>query len=402
MTIEWAMWFALGFLVAAVSALVLMASLWRRAVRLTGRRVAATVPADATAALAEKDLQAARFARDIRRHELALADLRRRNTEERVAVGRASIALDEMRLARDAEAAKVAAGLAREGIQAEVIAAREATIREREADLAAARATIVRHEETIADHEATIAGLERRVEERDVEIAARETEAEAREVQIEGLRADLAAKAERIDELRKTLGLAETVVAQEKDRANRLDRRIERLVADVADREEIADQRQRELARARQALTTANARVAALSQRADGATASQAMRLGDNAEHSVDLLEQQKAELETRLAVIEAERDRMAARLREAEQARPAGERATTRGELRDRIADLAAEMVRLTGAVEGPASPIEAILAKGEAGAGPRPSLADRIRALRAASQTSAEARERANRSAE
>ena len=40
MTIELAMYFALGFLTAGVLALALMTSLWRRAVRLTTRRVA--------------------------------------------------------------------------------------------------------------------------------------------------------------------------------------------------------------------------------------------------------------------------------------------------------------------------------------------------------------------------
>lgn len=386
MTIEWAMWFALGFLVAAVIGLVLMSSLWRRAVRLTSRRVAANVPADAEAALAEKDLLAARFARDIRRYELALSDLRRRNTEERVAVGRQTIALDEMRLQRDGETARAEAGLLREAAQAEVIAAREATIRERDEDLAAARATIARLEETIADHETTIASLENGVQERDVEIAARKTEIDAREARIEGLAAELAEKKARIDELRKTLGLAETVVAQEKDRANRLDRRIERLVADVADREEVADRRQRELERARQALTSANARIAALTQRGEPAAAA---RLGDNVEHSVDLLEQQKMELESRLEVIEAERDRLAARLREAERARPGGDGGATRAVLREQMADLAAEMVRLTGAIETGDGKITEILAAPNAGDGPRPSLADRIRALRAAQKS-------------
>ena len=395
MTIETAMWFALGFLVAAVLGLVLMASLWRRAVRLTTRRVEASVPADAEAALAEKDLQAARFARDLRRHELALADLRRRNTEERVAVGRQTIALDEMRQARDAEIARVEAGLAREAARAEEIAAREATIRQRDEDLASARTTIGRLEETVADLETTIASLENTVQERDVEIATRKTEVVARETQIEALQAELAEKKGRIDELRKTLGLAETVVTQEKDRADRLDRRIERLVADVADREEIADRRHRELERARQALTSANARIAALNQRSDGTPAA---RVGDNVEHSVDLLERQKADLEARLETAERERDRLAAKLADVDRSRPPSDGATIRTALREQMADLAAEMVRLTSAVERGDGAIAEILARPETGAGPRPSLADRIRAVRAA-QGAAAARGRAGR---
>ncbi|WP_333825507.1 hypothetical protein [Pinisolibacter sp.] len=389
MTIEWAMWFALGFLVAAVMALVLMASLWRRAVRLTTSRIAGSVPKDATAALAEKDLQAARFARDVRRYELTLSDLRRRNTEERVAVGRQTIALDEMRQARDAEIARVEAGLAREAGLAAEIAARDAALAERAEELAARVATIARHEETIADHETTISSLSNSVAGRDVEIASRKLEIDAKETQIDALKAEIVQKNARIDELRKTLGLAETVVAQEKDRADRLDRRIERLVADVADREEIADRRQRELERARQALTSANARIAALTRKAEGDD--EAGRLGDNVERSVDLLETEKRDLEGRLEAAERERDRLATALREAQSGRPDVDGAATRGKLREEIADLAAEMVRLTGAVEGGEAKIAEILGAPASGDGPRPSLADRIRALRAAQKPGA-----------
>ncbi len=386
MVIEWAMWFALGFLAAAILALVVMVSLWRRAVRLTTRRVAGSVPADAHAALADKDLQAARFARDVRRYELSLSDLRRRNVEERVAVGRQTIALDEMRVARDAETARVAEGLAREAGLAEEIAGRDRELATRAAELAAARAEIAHHLETIADHEATIATLEQAVETRDVEIATRKTEIDAGAIQIEALKAEIAEKKLRIEELRKTLGLAETVVAQQKDRADRLDRRIERLVADVADREEIADRRHRELERSRQALTSANARISSLTRKVDGTDG--APRLGDNVERSVELLEQQLRELESRLETSEAERDRLAATLAERRRSGGESDGATTRAELREQIADLAAEMVRLTGAVEGAGSPLGRLLAAPESGEGPRPSLADRIRAVRAAGQ--------------
>jgi len=392
MTIEWAMWFALGFLVAAVLALVLLSSFWRRAVRLTRARVVGSVPADAVAAVAEKDLQAARFARDLRRYELALSDLRRRNTEERVAVGRQTIALDEMRQARDAEIVRVNDGLAREAGLAGEIAARDAGIRGLEEDLAAARAEIARHIDTIADHETTIAAHRQSIAERDVEIAARLTDIEAREVRIEGLAAELAEKKGRIDELRKTLGLAETVVAQEKDRADRLDRRIERLVADVADREETADRRQRELERARQALTSANTRITALTRKPENG---EAPRIGDNVARSVDLLESEKHDLEARLEAVERERDRLAALVRD--RAGGNGE-AVTRARLREEIADLAAEMVRLTGAIEGGSGEINALLQAPGAADGPRPSLADRIRAVRAHARKPAASRHHGN----
>ena len=267
-------------------------------------------------------------------------------------------------------------------------AAREATLAEREADLAAARARIAEQETTIADLEATVAGLEADVAARDADLAARAVSLEAEAARIEALQAEIADRKSRIEELRKTLGLAETVVAQEKDRADRLDRRIERLVADVADREEVADRRHRELERARQALTSANARIASLTQKFDGGTAA---RLGDNLERSVDQLEHEKAELEARLEATERERDRLAAVARDLERGRSGGDGGSTRTKLREQMADLAAEMVRLTGAVEGGASPIDTILTGTDGGGGPRPSLAERIRAVRAAAQNGA-----------
>lgn len=385
MTIEMAMWFALGFLAAALSALVLMSALWRRAVRLTTRRVVGSVPADAEAAIAEKDLLAARFARDLRRYELALSDLRRRNTDERLAVGRQTEALDAMRLARDAETARAAEGLAREADLARRITDLDADLATRAEEVAAAHAAVEAHLETIADRDTTIATLERAVEARDVEISARTTQIAAREVTIDGLKAEIAEKKGRIDDLRRTLGLAETAVAQEKDRADRLDRRIERLVADVADREDVADRRHRELERARQALTSANARIAALTQRAG---AEGPAGIGDNADRTIDLLEEQLRDLANRLEAAESERDRLAASVGERRREAGGDGDAPTRAVLRERIADFAAEMVRLAGAVEGEVSPLGRTADGGEAEDGPRPSLADRIRALRAADQ--------------
>ena len=103
MSIEWAMWFALGFLSAGILALLLMTAVWRRAVRLTTRRVRAAVPAGVDAVRAEADLLRARHAREGRRFELALADLRHRNAEERLEAGRWNAEADRLRGALEAE-----------------------------------------------------------------------------------------------------------------------------------------------------------------------------------------------------------------------------------------------------------------------------------------------------------
>jgi hypothetical protein len=70
--IDMAMYAALGFLVASLLALILAAPLWRRAVRLTTRRIEATLPMSVTDIQADKDQLRAEYAIALRRVEVAL------------------------------------------------------------------------------------------------------------------------------------------------------------------------------------------------------------------------------------------------------------------------------------------------------------------------------------------
>jgi hypothetical protein len=70
--IDMAMYAALGFLVASLLALILAAPLWRRAVRLTSRRIEATLPMSVTDIQADKDQLRAEYAIALRRVEVAL------------------------------------------------------------------------------------------------------------------------------------------------------------------------------------------------------------------------------------------------------------------------------------------------------------------------------------------
>jgi DNA repair exonuclease SbcCD ATPase subunit len=76
MIIENLMFAALGFLCASILALLIMPSVWRRAVRLTKRRIAAATPVTLTEFKAEKDQLRAKYALDMRKLELQLDDLR--------------------------------------------------------------------------------------------------------------------------------------------------------------------------------------------------------------------------------------------------------------------------------------------------------------------------------------
>lgn len=408
MSIEWAMWFALGFLAAGILALLVMGAVWRRAVRLTARRMAARVPAGVDDVLAEKDLLRARHARDQRRMELALADLRRRHADERLAVGRGRVEIEAVRDALAAETGARAAAEAREAGLAATLETRDRRIDALETDLRASledaaslREIIVErddgikrlieehrravtdaataHEEAtatlIGEHEATVSAFEDELARAGVEAAARKTTLAANEAQIRSLRLQAAEVAAKFDASETARGLAEAAAAQERDRADRLDRRIERLVADVAAREDMADRRGRELDRAREALVFANARVAALTSGTEGAPPT----AGDNLLRSLAQVESRNRELEEKLAALAGG----AATPAQAGVTAGPGD-AATRAALRDSLADLAAEIVHLTRLAEGPTSPIDRIVAAPEAGEGEAPSLAARIRRLR------------------
>lgn len=78
MSVESVMFFALGFLSAGLLALMLVPSVWRRAVRLTRKRIEAATPMTLSEFKADKDQLRAEFAMSTRRLEMNVETLRRR------------------------------------------------------------------------------------------------------------------------------------------------------------------------------------------------------------------------------------------------------------------------------------------------------------------------------------
>src|SRR5690606_24339152 len=82
MLIENMMYFALGLLVAGLLALVIMPAVWKRAVRLTKRRIEAATPITLSEFRADKDQLRAEFALTTRRLEMNVETLRKRLAEQ--------------------------------------------------------------------------------------------------------------------------------------------------------------------------------------------------------------------------------------------------------------------------------------------------------------------------------
>lgn len=82
MAIEQIMFFVLGFLAASLLAIVVLPSVWKRAVRLTKKRIEAATPITMTEFRAEKDQMRAQFALETRKLERTIETLRTRVTEQ--------------------------------------------------------------------------------------------------------------------------------------------------------------------------------------------------------------------------------------------------------------------------------------------------------------------------------
>jgi chromosome segregation ATPase len=82
MGVENIMYFALGLLVAGLIALAIMPAIWRRAVRLTKKRIEAATPMTMAEFRADKDQLRAEFALSTRRLEMNVEALRRRLSEQ--------------------------------------------------------------------------------------------------------------------------------------------------------------------------------------------------------------------------------------------------------------------------------------------------------------------------------
>lgn len=82
MVIENIMYFVLGLLVAGLLALIIMPAVWRRAVRLTKKRIEAATPMTMAEFRADKDQLRAEFALSTRRLEMNVEALRRRLSDQ--------------------------------------------------------------------------------------------------------------------------------------------------------------------------------------------------------------------------------------------------------------------------------------------------------------------------------
>jgi chromosome segregation ATPase len=384
------LFFGFGFLCAVLVALLVAPAFWRRAVRLTERRIRATVPLTMNEIQAEKDGLRAEFAMSARRLEMKVKSLQDRVAAQMVEIERSREELRQVAEERDGLKAE---GAALDEKNGELEAALKAAGGEGEA----LSAKFMEISARLADKDAEISRLDLAATDASLEVSNRQIELAAREAEVAKLQDDVArfkeqrrAGEQKLRDMTLDNKSGREALKTERARSADLERRLEKTLATLADREEALARAERERVRLGEqgSKTTApdEAPVAEVSDTEDAAKAT-----SSDAEAQQEALARLKADrkrLEERLTTLTRENKRLRTASLSPQALAPTREAGPGETALREQIGNLAAEMVALTALIEGPDSPIDKALAmpETEQAAGDVPSLAERVRALREA----------------
>jgi chromosome segregation ATPase len=411
--IEPIMYFGLGFLAASLLALIIIPFVHGRAVRLTIKRLEAATPLSMTEIQADKDQLRAEFAMSTRRLEMSVDQLKGKTTSQLADLGKKTDVINRLKMELGEKTATIFSLEAREKALKDQL---HATEEELTTKTNALRET----ERTLADKQADLARRTGALDERSVtadsqkiEIVALKTQVATLKDQVAGLEKEVKETTGRLERERQDAAVVTRQLADERGQVEKLGDRVAHLelqlqaqtaeaqilgqrVADLeqrlaeqaralSERERERDQLRLNIEAARRIEADLRQELASLDRRHDQAT-EQLRAEKVLAETQLERAREDRAKLQRELAALK----------REAE-ATWASERVEN-ALLRERINDVAAEVTRLTSALEGPGSPIETILAEethaptapADGAANPEPAtdeaqgtLADRIRAL-------------------
>jgi chromosome segregation ATPase len=383
-----------------------------RAVRLTMKRLEAATPLSMAEIQADKDQLRAEFAMSTRRLELSVEQMKAKTTSQLAELGKKTDAINRLKVELGEKTAAIFALEAREKTLKEQL---QATEGEHALKISALREA----ERALADKEADLAKLSADLDERSVVADSQRIELVALKTQVEALKNSVTTHereaqeiGDRLERERKDAATATTELDEERGRVEKLGERVEQLeralVAQTTEAEILTRRVQELEARLSEKVRVIAERELENTQLREKVTAAQKVEADLRAElasaearnrSATENLRSEKRQIEGQLSQVReahaAAQSEISAMRREAEQTW-AGERVEN-ALLRERINDIAVEIARLTVALEGKTSPIEALLAgepeipaephngnaeSAQGGQG-RGSLADRIRAL-------------------
>ena len=415
--IEPIMYLAIGFLISMLFGLMIVPLVHNRAVRLTTRRLEAATPLSMAEIQADKDQLRAEFAMSARRLEMSVDQLKSKSTSQLAELGKKTDAINRMKLELGEKNATIFSLEAREKAMKEQLRATEEEF--------AARTEALRDaEQALKDKLNELARLGAELSDRSIMAESRQVELVAVRSQIDELKSRVGDAEKEFSETQTRLGLersesekATRELADARSKVENLSQRVtdldRQLIVQVKEAEllgnRVSDLEQR-LATQGKLLAEREFENNQLRQAKDAAERSvkelreEIALTNTGAFPALEKLRGEKAAVEEQLRLARDERAKLQREINAIQQ-QAESTWATERMEnalLRERINDIAAEVAKLAMQLEGPNSPIEAMLGETEAAATPaRPTdsgatqsspsvapegggtLAERIRAL-------------------
>lgn len=383
--LEGVLYFALGFLAAALLALMVAPAIWRRAVVLTRRRIESSVPLTLNEIQADKDQLRAEFAMSTRRLEMSVDKLRNKAAEQLIEINRKREELTEL----SDETQNKSENLTTLDAEANEL---RSQLRQREQDLADVNRRYRATETALEERSGELDLMEQRFRSASAEFDGRRIELAARDTQLQNLTDKMGGLNKmRIEgdkssgQLKSEIKALKRELSTEVRRSKDLDKRLTKNQASLIDREEKLGRRERELAKARERSKDTSSssskiekelikiRTDKVNIEAELAKSNLHMEAllddasNDNVEKALTHIRKEKQALKKSLQTIEGERDALKVEL-SAIQLSTGDEWDTERQEnavLRERINDLAAQVTAMTALLEGDTSIINTILSK-------------------------------------
>jgi len=377
--VEILMYIGIGFLVASVIFLIIIPLVQARAVRLTMRRLEAATPLSMAEIQADKDQLRAEFAMSTRRLEMSVEQMKAKTTSQLAELGKKSDAINRLKIELGEKTATIFALEARDK-------ALKDQLRATEEELSFKLNTMRSAERALSEKQADLAKLTGELDQQSVvndsqrvELVALRTQIDALKDRVNDTEREFKSTEDRLGRERFDAKQASDLLEAERSKVGSLADRVselERHLAAQSKEAEILGRRAQELetrlGHQGRLLAERDYQCDQLRAQLDAALKTEAdlrSEVGSIAgsyRSAIDSLKAEKDKLGEQLTRAREEQVKLTreiATMKRDTESSWASERVES-ALLRERINDVAAEVARLTAALEGPGSPIETILA--------------------------------------
>ena len=378
--VEPIMYLAIGFLVSMLFGLMIVPLVHNRAVRLTTRRMEAATPLSMAEIQADKDQLRAEFAMSARRLEISVDQLKNKTTSQLAELGKKSDAINRMKLELGEKNATIFSLEAREKAVKE-------QLRATEEEFAAKTESLRSAEQVLKDKQGELAKL-------NAELSDRSMTADTRQVELLAVRAQIVELKNRVGDAEKEFGVTQARLERQRgesdvatrdlgearSRVENLSQRVtdldRQLIIQVKEAEMLGNRvndletrlaTQGKLLAERDYENNQLRQINATAERTAGELRDEIAAMNGGKSPAIEKLRNEKAAVEEQLRVARDERSKLQRDINAIQQ-QAESSWATERMEnalLRERINDIAAEVAKLAMQLEGPNSPIEAMLAE-------------------------------------